>query len=140
MGATILLATDGSEHGHRAAERAIELAAEREGELHVLCVVDRRVVDEPGLSSAEAVTIDAEDHGHDCVEEICQRAAEREVAAAGETRHGVPHELILDHARDIDADVIVIGEHGDHHTHLGGVGEKVLARSDREVVVVGSGD
>lgn len=137
MSSTVLLATDGSEHGQAAAKRAIDLAVERDATLHVLCVVDRRVVDEPGLSSAEAVTILAEDHGQSYIEEVCEQAEAYDVMATGGTRHGVPHELIIEHARDIDADVIVIGEHGDHRGHLGGVGTKVLAESDREVIMVG---
>jgi nucleotide-binding universal stress UspA family protein len=137
MGATILLATDGSEHAHRAADWAIEIADERDGMLHVLCVVDRRVVDEPGLSSAEAVTIEAEDHANEYIGDVCQRAEAEEVAASGETRHGIPHELILEYASELDADCIVIGEHGEH---LGGVGEQVIAESDREVAVIGAED
>lgn len=70
MSRTVLLATDGSEHAREAARRAIDLASESNATLHVLCVVDRRVVDEPGLSSAESVTIAAENHGHDCVTEV----------------------------------------------------------------------
>jgi nucleotide-binding universal stress UspA family protein len=135
MSATVLLATDASERSRRAEDRAIEIATERDADLRVLCVVDRRVVTEPGLSAAEAVTIEAEDRGHECIRALCQRAREAGIEAAGETRHGVPHELVLDYADEIDADVIVVGEHGDHAGHLGGVGRRVLAESDREVVV-----
>ena len=133
---TILLATDGSEHARRAAERAIELASDRGATLHVLCVVDRRVHGEPGLGTEELSTIAAEDHGHDCVAEVGRMASDRAISVEGDVRHGVPQDLILEYAEEIDAGAIVIGEHGDHTEHLGGVGRTIEAESPREVVVV----
>ena len=133
---TILLATDGSEYASHAARRAIELAAEREAALSVLCVVDRRVQSEPALSSSELATIEAEDHGHDCVKSVAKMVGDRAVPVEGEVRHGIPQELILDYAEEIDADTIVVGEHGDHSEHLGGVARALKAESSREVVVV----
>lgn len=58
------------------------------------------------------------------------------VEVEGTHRHGVPHELILEYADDVDAVTIVVGQHGDHTKHLGGVGRRVAEESDREVVVV----
>ncbi|MFB6184336.1 MAG: universal stress protein [Haloarculaceae archaeon] len=133
---TILLATDGSEFAQHAARRAIELAEEEGATLHVLCVVDQRRFDDPALSSAELATIYARDHAVLCVSGVADMAAERDVHVEGDTRHGVPHDVILDYADEVDADVIVIGEHGDHDEHFAGVGRKVLERSDREVNVV----
>jgi nucleotide-binding universal stress UspA family protein len=133
---TILLATDGSDYARQAAERAIELAAEREATLHCICVVDERRFDDPALSSAELATIYAEDHASDFVTEVAELAAERGVSVERDTRHGVPHEVILEYADDVDADLIVIGEHGDHDEHFSGVGRKVTELADREVVVV----
>jgi nucleotide-binding universal stress UspA family protein len=138
MAAPILLATDGSDDARRAAERAVALAGERGVPLHVLCVVDRRVHDEPGLSSTELVTMEVETHGHDCVAEVSRMAERAGVEVAGDFRHGVPHELVLEYADETDAGAIVIGEHGDHDRHLGGVGRRLVAESDREVIVVGA--
>jgi nucleotide-binding universal stress UspA family protein len=140
MAATVLLATDGSEYARRAAGRAIDLAGEHGATLHVLCVVDRRVLDEPGLSSVESATVEAEDHGHDCVTEVSRMAHDAGVDVEGVVRHGIPHELILEYADEIDAVAIVLGEHGDHRNHLGGAGRRVVTGSDREVVVVGLED
>jgi nucleotide-binding universal stress UspA family protein len=133
---TILLATDGSEHAREAAREAIDLAADRGATLHVICVVDQRRFDSPALSSAELATIYAEDHAAVCVREVTEMAEEREVRIEGDTRHGIPHEVILDYADEVDADVVVIGEHGEHDEHFSGVGRKVLEESDREVRVV----
>lgn len=134
----VLLATDGSEHARRAAEHAVDLAAERGLPLHAICVVDQRKFSDPALSSAELATVYAEDHADLTVDEVVAMAAERDVTAHGETRHGVPHEVILGYADEVDASVIVIGEHGDHREHLSGVGRGVSKRTDRDVVVVGA--
>jgi nucleotide-binding universal stress UspA family protein len=133
---SVLLATDGSEYARRAAERAIELAEERSVPLYVICVVDRQRFGESALSSAELATIYAEDHAAACVAEVERMTEGRDISVEGDTRHGVPHEIIMEYADEVDADVIVVGEHGDHREHFAGVGRKVTERADREVVVV----
>jgi len=134
--ATILLATDGSEYARQAASRAIDLASDRAATLHVICVVDQRRFDDPALSSAELATIYAEDHASVSVAEVTEMADSRSVPVEGDTRHGVPHEVILQYAEEIDADAIVVGEHGDHEEHFSGVGRTVTERTDRDVIVV----
>ncbi len=133
---TILIATDGSEYARSAASRAIELAEERGARLHVICVVDRRRFDEPALSSSELATIYAEDHAAVCVAEVTRMAAETGVTVEGDTRHGIPHEVILEYADEIDAGLIIVGEHGDHEEHFSGVGQKVEELADCDVMVV----
>ncbi|WP_318568329.1 universal stress protein [Salinigranum marinum] len=133
---SVLLATDGSEYARRAAERAIELVEERSAPLYVICVVDRQRFGESALSSAELATIYAEDHAAACVAEVERMTEGRDISVEGDTRHGVPHEVIMEYADEVDADVIVVGEHGDHREHFAGVGRKVTERADREVIVV----
>lgn len=133
---TILLATDGSGYAQRAAERAVELAGERGATLHVLCVVDRQKFDEPALSTGELATIEAEDHGRECVTEAVELAESAGVPVEGVTRHGIPDETILAYADEVDADVVVLGEHGDYAEHFAGVGRSVADAADRDVVVV----
>ncbi|MFC7225773.1 universal stress protein [Salinirubellus salinus] len=58
----------------------------------------------------------------------------------GRTCHGVPPDEILAYADRIDASVIVVGEHGEHAEHFGGVGRAVADRADREVVVVSAAE
>lgn len=132
----ILLASDGSEYARKAAEAAIDLADERGVPLHVICIVDERIYDEPALSSAELVTIYAEDHASLNVTEVTHMAEGRDVPIEGVTRHGIPHDSILTYAEEIDADVIVVGEHGDHDEHFSGVGKRLMDESEREVRVV----
>ena len=133
---TILFATDGSEYARQAAREAIDLAEDRGATLHVVCVVDQRRFDDPALSSAELATIYAEDHATLSVREVTGMADERDVRVEGVTRHGIPHEVIVDYADEIEADVIVVGEHGDHAEHFSGVGRRVVEESARDVRVV----
>jgi nucleotide-binding universal stress UspA family protein len=133
--AGILLATDGSDPARAAERRAVELAHDRDIPLHVLCVVDSRTNDEPSLSSAELRTIAVEDAGHRCVRSV-RRLADEDTAVEGAVRHGIPHELILEYADTLDVDAVVLGEHGNHRRHLGGVARRVRQGTDRETVVV----
>jgi nucleotide-binding universal stress UspA family protein len=136
---SIVLATDGSEDAETAAQEAITLAREHDDTLHVICVVDRRKYSEPTLSSAELETIDAEDHAATCVSTVAEMAGET-VAVEGVTRHGLPHEVIREYADEVGADRIVVGEHGDHKTHFSGVGRRLKAVTDKELVVVADDD
>lgn len=133
---TILLATDGSEYARRAAREALDIAERRDAALHVICVVDERRFGDPALSSAELATIYAEDHAAVSVDEVIEMAEHRSVVVEGDTRHGIPHEVIVEYAAEVDADTIVVGEHGDHEEHFSGVGRHVSERTDRDVVVI----
>lgn len=133
---TILLATDGSEYARRAAREALDIAERRDATLHVICVVDERRFGDPALSSAELATIYAEDHAAVSVDEVIEMAEHRSVVVEGDTRHGIPHEVIVKYAAEVDADTIVVGEHGDHEEHFSGVGRHVSEQTDRDVVVV----
>jgi len=136
---SILLATDGSEYARRAATQAIELADERDATLHVICVVDERRFGDPALSSAELATIYAEDHATITVDEVTRMAEESDVDVEGDTQHGLPHEIILDYADEVDADLIIVGEHGDHEEHFSGVGREITESADCEVIAVDGG-
>lgn len=127
---SVLLATDGSEYARTAARRAIELAEDRGTPLQVICVVDSQRFSEPALSSTELTTIYAEEHAALCVGEVEEMTADRDLSVAGDTHHGVPPEVILESAAEVDADVIVIGEHGDHTKHFSGVVERVAQQAD----------
>ena len=133
---SILLATDGSEYASAAAEAAIDRAADRDVPLYVICVIDRQKFDDPALSSAELATIYAEDHATISVEAVAEMAAEAGVSVEGVTRHGVPHETILEYADTVGAEEIVVGEHGDHDDHFSGVGRQLIRDGDVPVTVV----
>lgn len=132
---TVLLATDGSEYARHAAEHAIALAKERDATLHVLCVVDRRSLKEPALSSEELMTVLVEDHCRDEIEAVVSMARDEGVPVEWSSRHGVPHEVIESYAADVGAGVIVVGHHGQRGEHCGGVRRRLLEHTAREVVL-----
>lgn len=131
----VLFATDGSDHARRATDAAVAAAIERDLPLHVVSVVDSRVRGEPGLSTAELSTIAAEDRQGAVVDEAAEKATEAGLEVETALRHGVPHEAVLAYADQVDAALIVVGKHGDHHDHLGGVGRRIVEGTDREVRV-----
>lgn len=133
---SVLLATDSSPHADLATQDAIELASDHGATLYVLCVVDRQKFDEPALSTDELATIAVEDRLRECLVSVARRADDAGVPAVLEHRHGVPADEILTYAAEVDADLIVVGEHGDHEEHFGGVGRAVRRRADREVRIV----
>jgi nucleotide-binding universal stress UspA family protein len=136
--ATVLLATDGSDCAQRAAERAVEIARERDATLHAVWVVDDRKFGEPALSSDELATIWAEDHGHDCLQRVVAMGTRAGLDVSVEVTHGRPAERVLERAQRLGADVVVVGEHGDHREHIGGVGRRITAGCDCEIVSVPS--
>lgn len=132
----VLIATDGSEWAEAAQDRAIELAEQHRGRLHVLDVVDRREFSQAALSSSYLATIEVEDAGHDLVEEVAEKAREAGLEVETEVCHGVPAERIREYAEEIDAEAVVVAKHGDHRTHLGSVGRRLQRECDCEVVQV----
>lgn len=133
---TILAAVNSSEDSDLAVEEAIEFAREHDAALHVLGVVDRWKHDEPVLGIGELVTIHTEDRYNEFLIDVSKQAVLADVEIDCVVRRGVPEECILEYADEIDADVIFVGQHGDHSVHVGGVGRHILEESNREVRVV----
>lgn len=133
---TVLLATDGSDYARQAARHAVDLAEEAGSTLHIIGVVDERRLGEQALSTAELATIYAEEDAATAIVEATELAASRNVSVRPVSRRGVPHDVVIDYADEIDADTIVIGEHGAPRTHLSGVGRRIERLADCDVVVV----
>lgn len=137
MYTTILHPTDGSAGARRAADHAIELASDHDATLHVLSVVDRRRWEEPALSSVELAVDAAEDDAHERLEALADRARAAGVDAETRVSHGVPAEEIVDYAREVDADAIVLGARGESDAPgLGSTARRVASRADCPVVTV----
>ncbi|MGZ4410313.1 MAG: universal stress protein [Gaiellaceae bacterium] len=138
---TILIATDGSDPANAAVAAGLELAAEESAEVvfvHVISILDLsptnggaapqrvpRVEDDPALRAA------------------LDRARTGRVAARTELLIGYPPKQILRVAREIDADLIVVGSRGLGRMKsavLGSTSHEVLANSDTPVLVVREAD
>ncbi|MEF8775726.1 MAG: universal stress protein [Haloarculaceae archaeon] len=133
----ILLPVDGSEGSARAEDFALDLADQYEGTVHVLHVVDTRMMSEPALSSTELLTDEAEAAANELLGEVEDRATDRGLEVSTRCCHGTPHDEIIAHADDVEADVLVMGYRGQsHEKRIGSVVDRVLREIDRPVLTV----
>jgi len=134
----IMVAVDGSDVGFRAADFAIELAKKLESEILFINVA--------GASSAERdyrITADMagsfERLGSETLSRCEQDAKNRGVQATTLLVSGAPSEEILENAKKMNCDCIVIGKTGLGKLGkliMGSVSEKVTNQSDIPVIIV----
>lgn len=114
----ILVPVDGSEHSRKALELGSDLAVKYDADLHLLYVVHPAVEAQAMVLGAAAVTLEAsleelEEAGAKVID-----AARRLAASHGcekihsEVTDGPPAKRILERARDVEADMIVMGSRG----------------------------
>lgn len=138
----ILVATDFSQHAERALDRAVLLATEHQAALEVLHVITpasvdalcdflpdpRHVVEEKLANSLSAQLY----HFIDRVE------PERPIAIQPRVKIAEVETGIIEAAESCDADLIVLGSHGEHLAHelfVGTTAENVLVRGRRPVLI-----
>ncbi len=143
----ILVAVDGSEHADRAVDFAAELARCARAAVTVVHAIPTTAVVPLILGSyadLEQVTADSRESLEASAAELVGQARER-LEAAGVTtvttrvEFGPPARIITDIAREIDADVIVMGRRGLGELRgllLGSVSHKVSQVADATVVTV----
>jgi len=120
----VLIASDGSDCGTRAARAGVELAATYDAAATVVVAA----VGELSTADAERVA-----------EDVSEVGARSQVTVRTRVSSDRPRAAILEAADDVDADVVAMGRHG--HTNLGerllgGVTERVLRTTDRPVLTV----
>ena len=113
---TMLLAYDGTRECRRALKEGAELAQVCGSQVHLLAVVHPS----PGMVFADAAEpsglVDQETaHFETVLEEGLELLRKRGLKAQGTLRKGAPAEEIVNTARAINADLIVLG----HHQHSG---------------------
>jgi len=105
----IVLAYDGSEHAADALRQAADLARICNAELHLLGIV----ATSGSVALAEAYSgIDIFAMEHNAIEKALQSAVEdvgEHVSVHTRVREGIPAEQIATYAREVDADLAVIG-------------------------------
>lgn len=134
----ILVAVDHSEMSDRAVVAARDLAVLSKGQVWVLHLREREIGAKTGVLPADETTDDANAAVAACVD-VLTRAG---VKAHGEVRNtifGYAAREIVNDAREIGADVIVMGSRGRGDIAgllLGSTAHKVIHHSDRPVLVV----
>lgn len=133
----IMLATDGSEWSAGAERIAIQLCKEHNGHLHILSAIST-----PGEAGwmGKPNDIEAGRQTDEIIERIKATAAEFGVEVFGHVRSGNdPYEVIVETAKDIQADIIVMGRKGRRglaRLMLGDATAKVIGYAPCSVLVV----
>ena len=140
---TILCPVDFSASSEEAARYAVMLAeAVGAAKLYFLHAHQRIVYPAPviGGSYIDPDTLTAiEDHLRRQLTGLVGRHSAHKVEVEGELREGPPHPTIVDYAKEIGADMIVMSTHGRTgigHLLLGSVAEKVVRTSPIPVCTV----
>jgi len=134
----ILVATDGSADANRAVTHALEQAEQHGADLDAIFVVDTDRYSEPALSSMEAETQEVEQWGDQQLEEIVERAEALDIEIRTRNCHGKPYVEIINYADEVDADLIILGYHGQSHTEtqqIGSVTDRVVQEIGRPVLI-----
>jgi nucleotide-binding universal stress UspA family protein len=131
----LLLAVDDSDHSRKAVPAAAELARAGGGTVHVLHVREVYYPVRPTVAG------DRPEEAQRLVDETVAELQRAGVKAEGTVRPstgGSPAAVILEHARELGAGLVVVGSHG--RTSLGGllgsVAHKVINLSTCPVLVV----
>jgi nucleotide-binding universal stress UspA family protein len=133
----IILAYDGSEYAKRAAERAVEIAYSTGAKITVLTAY-------PSLSNISFLNmeISKEDMKNYWVErasEVKPLLEEKGIAYDFIVEEGEPRELILEKARELNADLIVVGSRGLNRYQrwmLGAISQGISTHAKCDVLIV----
>jgi len=136
----ILAATDGSEHGLRAAKVAVELAKISAGKVYAIYVADTQrtahLPDDMLLFSIKELLLK---EGKDAIKQVQELAEKNGVDFEGAVVEGNPSDEIIRHAKNGGMNVIIVGAVGRTGLDkflLGSVAEKVVRNSRIPVLTV----
>lgn len=143
---TILLPTDGSECSAKATAYALSFAKQYGGRVVALHVIDQRweeqtriVFAEVGQDLTQKIRAGYEEEARRILRIVTDAAALAGVPAETRVLTGIPSEDIVRLARELPADLIIMGTHGRagmSHLLLGSVAEKVVRRAPCPVLTV----
>ncbi len=146
---TILVPTDFSKNAQAAFDRAYDLAKQLQAKLFVLHVQDEstlRIALKEGLVEEASTDEELQDKIHELIRmrfsSLLAGVDETDVPIEYLHKHGDPKGQIVEYAKEINADMLVMGMHGISavtalmRTLLGSVTESVLKRSPCPTLVV----
>lgn len=134
----ILLATDGSDHSIRAAEKAVDIAKCSPGsKVEVIYVVDGETSKSEVLRNWNAIAVtDSRKEKLKTTEEKAKKAG---IQYEIKILHGEPGPTIVQHANEHDFDLVIVGSRGRNALQefvLGSVSHKVAKRANCPVMIV----
>jgi len=143
---TILLPTDGSKCSGKAMAYALSFAKQYGASIVALHVIDQRweeqtriVFAEVGQDLTQRIRSGYQDEARRILNEVADAASKAGVAVETRIEAGIPFEDIVRLAREVSADLIIMGTHGRtgmSHLLLGSVAEKVVRRAPCPVLTV----
>lgn len=139
---TILAAIDFSPASRRVVDEAVRLAQAFHGKIVVVHVVQPPPVATdvaPLVGEVLQLTSEIERASRASLRRLEARLAKRRIAIETRCQLGVPVEAILDWAKKLRADAIVIGSHGHSALYdlvMGGTARAILKRASVPVVVI----
>lgn len=133
-----MMAWDGSETAAQAFEKAAELAAQHEAELHVVSAAE--IPDYAGTTGEYEGALEDATRFFERKRDVLEAAAARfEVAYAKEVIHGNPANALIEHARQGEFDLLVVGRKGHSALErflLGSVTLKLAAHAPCPLLIV----
>jgi nucleotide-binding universal stress UspA family protein len=136
----IVVGTDGSDTAQRAVRHALRLARLCRGTVHVVTAWQPMpaMALSGQLGAAAPVPVDDGEWVGDLHRQIADQASQADVAVETHALQGPAAGVILDVARQVEADLIVVGDAGMHglRGHLGSVPNTVAHKAGCAVLVV----
>ncbi|WP_096153396.1 MULTISPECIES: universal stress protein [Bacillus] len=134
----ILLASDGSEHSKRAAEKAIQVATcDKSSTLEIVFVLDGDQAKSSVLQNWNSIEL--EETKTKKVGWIVEQAKAANVTYSVKRLHGEPGPTIVKYANEQNFDLVVIGSRGLNTLQefvLGSVSHKVAKRANCPVMII----
>ncbi|KMJ60126.1 universal stress protein [Bacillus sp. LL01] len=134
----ILLASDGSDHSKRAAEKAIEIAkCNKDSILEIVYVIDGDQAKSDVLQNWNKADLDEKRKNK--MQWVEARAKEAQISFGFKTLTGDPGPSIVKYANEQDFDLVVIGSRGLNTLQefvLGSVSHKIAKRASCPVMIV----
>ena len=136
----ILIPTDGSDYSLRAAEYGISVAEMLSAQIMVVYVIDEVVLDQISkVSERENIELELKKDGQRYINYVLGLAEKKGVKSAFTLAKGRPFEQIVNMAKELRIDLIVMGTYGLRGADrilMGSVAERVIEYSPCPVLVV----
>ncbi|KAF0189413.1 MAG: universal stress [Desulfobulbaceae bacterium] len=136
----ILVAHDGSAHASKALEEAGRMAILMGAEMTIVTVApDLCLSDEVSDSECKLITESIYSQAEGDMKKVTAELATKGIKAEIVIKDGHPAEKIIDTAKEIGADLIVVGCHGRHGAKrffLGSISSKIVEHAACHVLVI----
>ncbi|MFM2367859.1 MAG: hypothetical protein RL619_155 [Bacteroidota bacterium] len=134
----IVIAVDNDPTSEKIALKGFQLGLQLNAEITLLSVVDlTMLITESAVIPKEFADITINDYKKN--QQILVDTIFKDYKVRTYVEEGIPHEVILNVAKEWDADIIVLGTHGRtgfSHLIMGSVAEKVIRHSEIPVFII----